>query len=216
MASENQSFYGTQTITSRLSPLNRRVHNLVLLCPSGLGVLAVKLTLYLWTTKALSLVNPSQLCSVRHLWTDRCPYFIFPFLSMSSHPPLNEKNSNSVILNQLCPVRHLWTDGYSDLTLLLGLRHLWTTNALSLIISNRLSPVRHLWTDEYPNLILSFVVMSSSSPLNNKPLNLEIPNQLCPVCQLWTDEYLDLTSSPVGTLFAVMSSLSPLNDEFSF
>ena len=119
--------------------------------PSGPWVLAVKLTLYLWTTKALSLEISSRLCLVRHLWTDRCPDFILPFVVISSSSPLNDKTSSPVTPNQLCPVRHLWT-----------------INVLSLVISNRLCPVRHLWTDEYPNLIILFVVMSSSSPLNDK------------------------------------------------
>ena len=76
--------------------------------------------------------------------------------------------------------------------LLCPVRHLWTVNTLSLIISNQLCPVRHLWTDEYP-ISHFFVIMSSSSPLNDKASCLVIPNQLCPARHLWTDGYPDLT-----------------------
>ena len=104
--------------------------------------------------------------------------FTFIFVIMFSLSPLNDKISSMVasqsVVSSLSPLTR--QTAKSPFCLLLCLvHHLWIVNTPSLVISNRLYPVCHLWTDEYP-ILSFFIIMSSSSPMNDKTSCPVIPN----------------------------------------
>ena len=165
----------------------------------------------------------SLLCLVYHLWIDGSlksdsPFFVI----MTSSSPLNDKILSLVasqsVMYSLSPLnRHI---AKSPFCLLLCLvRHLWTVNTPSLVISNRLCPVCHIWTDEYP-ISSFFVVMSSSAPLNDKASYLVIPTHhaqviwwslICYVnIYLWTVKIVKLFSSILISIWFESSHFSNL------